>query len=295
MKRPGRSSSEPEQVALDYLKKNTVMTTIQSSEMKMYRHLLLNKEWTIHDWEYLLNNFSEKELIRDWFCGDKFAFEYYRENAHDKTKMKMFMEKGFDPHHIDENDLNGFYADMESAKSSSATDHEITKELDKERIGQRGLDFQIDMIIMNQYHGAEFTPEGLQSFAELHGHAMTLQNAKTHAEKINRMLRKIRMMDPRKTGLVDIENEMEHELKKYARKNRIDATTLNMLILHGKKMISIMCPSMGRNIAKSMTPENKKSRVRNFVQTIKKGADFLGLELNDVISQMINESRKDEV
>lgn len=283
---------EIESEVVDYLQKNVAKSTSDSETMRMQKQLLLNKEWTIEDWAFLVKNFTEKELINNFFHGDKFAFQFYKDNAYDQIKMKMLVEKGLDPHHLDKEDLESFYPDNQEGKMLSATDHGITKELEQSRLGERGLDFKIDTILMNQFHGAEFTPEGLQAFAEEHGHGMTLQNAKIHADKVNKMLRRIRMMDPRRTGVVDIENEMVHELKKYAKKNGIDSATANMMVLHGKKMISIMCPNIGRNIAESVSQTNKTGRIRTFARLVKNGADFLGLELNDVISQVINDSRE---
>lgn len=289
MTRPTTLPRETEKVVLSYLK-DYVPKTIMSQAMKAERIKLLNKEWTIEDWAFLLKNFSEKEIIRDWFGNDKFAFDYYKQFAHDKIKMKMLVEKGLDPLHVNDEDLDTFMTNDFPCNK----DHSITRDLDKEKLGTKGLDFEIDMIVMNQFNGAEFTPEGLQTFAEKHGHSMTLQNATTHAEKLNKMLRKIRMTDPRKTGIVDMENEMIHQLKKYAKKNHIDSVTTNMMVVHGKRMISILNQNAGRNIAKTITQNDERGVMRWFIKTVKSQAEFLNLTLNDVASQLINSSGEEE-
>ena len=248
----------------------------------------------MEDWAFLLKNFSEKEIIRDWFGNDRFAFDYYKQFAHDKVKMKMLVENGLDPLHVSDEDLNTFMPNEKDSRALNATDHNISRDLDKEKLGTKGLQFEIDMIVMNQFNGAEFTPEGLQTFAEKHGHSMTLQNATIHVEKLNKMLRKIRMTDPRKTGIVDMENEMIHQLKKYAKKNNIDSVTTNMMVVHGKKMISILNQNVGRNIAKTISQNDENGVLRWFIKTVKSQAEFLNLTLNDVASQLINSSGEEE-
>lgn len=293
MKKQITLPKKTESVVLEYLDKN-VPKYDMSENMRVNRVKILNKEWTVEDWSYMLSNFTEKELIRDCFGGDRFAFDFYKKYAHDKIKMSMLVSKGLDPHHLDDEDLSTFYADEGNAKAAHSSDHEIVRDLEKERLGTRGLDYKIDMIIMNLHNGAEFTPEGLQSMAEEYGYPMTLQNARLHTEKLNRMLRKVRMMDPRKTGIVDMENEFMHQLKKHARNDGIDAATANMIALHGKKMISAICYNMGRNVADSLMNKDRDGRLRNYVRAIKNGAISLGLELNDVASQLINSGAEEE-
>lgn len=293
MKGEIRLQKETETIVLDYLGKNVPKSSI-SETMKPERLKLLNKEWTLEDWKFLLSHFTEKEIIRDWFDGDRFAFDYYKKFANDENRMHVLVDRGLDPLHNTTDDLETFLQPRTEDRKVIADDHGITYDLESERLGERGLDHEIDLIIMNLYQGAEFTPEGLQSFAEKHGHSMTLQNAMLHAEKINKMLRKIRMMDPRKTGIVDMENEMQHQIKKLCRENNIDSVTANMIIIHGKKMIHTMSQNMGRNIAMTVMQKNKTGVLDSFIKTVKNQAGFLGLTLNDVISQLINSSMEEE-
>lgn len=265
-----------------------------SNELRKHQKMLLNKEWTIKDWQFLIDNFTEKEIIRDFFEGDIYAYQIYKKDAANMDKMKKHVKNGLDPHHLTEQDLVGFYSTSEQ-KESTVTDHYLTADLTQDKLGERGLDYKIDKILMNQFHGFEFTPEGLQAFAQEHGHFITLRNAQAHAEKVNKMLRRTRMMDPRKTGVVDMENETTHEIKKFCKKENIPPEVANALVLRGKKIVSLMNSNIGRNIGQSVTAQNKSGMIKNFVRAIANGADFLGIELNDVGSQLIKMSEEDKV
>lgn len=281
-----------EQTVMSFLNNNHAKMK-SSNELRRHQLRLLNKEWTIKDWKFLQQNFTEKEIIRDFFEGDVYAYNIYKKDAEDSHKMLEHVKNGIDPHHLTEKDLEAFYSISEQ-KESTVTDHYPANDLVKERLGERGLDYKIDRILMNQFHGFEFTPEGLQAFAQEHGHFMTLRNAQTHADKVNKMLRKIRMMDPRKTGIVDMENETTHEIKKFCKKENLPSEVANALVLRGKKLVSIMSSNMGRNFAQSITAGNKKEMIKNFVRACANGADCLGIELNDVGSQLIKMSEEDK-
>ena len=265
-----------------------------SNELRMHQKRLMNKEWTIEDWRFLNKNFTEKEIIRDFFEGDVYAYKIYKNDAENIDMMRMHVKNGIDPHHLTEDDLNTFYSIPEQ-KESTMTDHYPVSELGKEKLGQRGLDYKIDKILMNQFNGFEFTPEGLQAFAAEHGHFMTLRNAEAHADRVNKMLRKIRMMDPRKTGIVDMENETVHEIKKFCKKENLPAEVSSALVLRGKKLVSIMNSNLGRNIGQSVVAQSKTGMIKSFVRAIANGADYLGIELNDVGSQLIRMSEEDKV
>jgi len=56
-----------------------------------------------------------------------------------------------------------------------------------------------------------------------------------------------------------------------------------------------MNSNLGRNVGQAVVAQNKNGVIKNFVRIIANGADFLGLELNDIGSQLIKMSEEDKV
>jgi hypothetical protein len=244
---------------------------------------IANKELTISKWNWLVKNCTEKEIILFVFDGDAYACNYYKNYAHDKSQMEDFIRKGLDPHHLSNDDLGNFY-------SNEYSDHHYKEINDgRSKLGDPTLDYKIDMILMNQYKGFEFTAEGLQAFGIEHDHFMTIRKCEEHVKKVNGILHKIRYMNARKSGIVDDQNEFIHEIKKYCKKNNISDATMQEMIIQGTRIIKKLKVNTGRNVAKMVSGQDMEAGKKGFVKLVVNFMDSLGFVANDLASSIVKE------
>lgn len=275
-----------ESVVLSVLEENH--PKVKTSELvRKYQQKFLNKDWTLKDWNEMKTIFTEKELILHFFDSSITAYQMYKKCASEKTKMQKFVENELDPHHLTPADLDDFYPSNSSGKASTMTDHMPVIGNDKSNLGDKNLEFKLDIILMNNFSNYEFTAEGLQTYASMHGHFITLRNAMQYAIKVNKILHKNKVLNARKSGIVDMENEMEHVVKRFCKDNKIPVEVSNALLLRGKKIIKMMCENSGRNIGEALTSKTKEGLVRRFARSVKNQLDFLEINSNDFASMLV--------
>src|SRR5574337_841680 len=224
---------------------------------------------------------KKKELILHFFDSSITAYQMYKKCAADKPKMTKFVENELDPHHVTVGDLDDFYRDVSSEKASTMTDHMPVIGNDKSKLGDTNLEFKLDIILMNNFSNYEFTDEGLQTYASMHGHFITLRNAKQYAMQVNKILHKNKVLNARKSGIVDMENEMEHVVKRFCKDNKIPVEVSNALLLRGKKIIKMMCENSGRNVGEALTSNSKLDMMRKFARAVKNQLTYLEINSND--------------
>lgn len=263
---------------------------IKTSELvRKYQQKFLNKDWTLKDWNEMQKIFSEKELILHFFDSSRTAYEMYKKCANEKPKMLKYVENELDPHHITPEDLNDFYRNTSSEKASTMNDHMPVVGNDKSKLGDINLEFKLDIILMNNFSNYEFTAEGLQTYASTHGHFITLRNAKQYAIQVNKILHKNKVLNARKSGIVDMENEMEHVIKRFCKENHIPIEVSNALLLRGKKIIKMMCENSGRNVGEALTSNTKEGLVKRFARSVRNQLEYLEINSNDFASMLVKE------
>lgn len=263
---------------------------VKTSELvRKYQQKFLNKDWTLKDWNEMQKIFTQKELILHFFDSSITAYQMYKKCANEKEQMKKFVLNGNDPHHLSPEDLTDFYRDEGAAKASTMTDHMPVIANDKNKLGDKNLEFKLDMILMNNFSNYEFTAEGLQTYASMHGHFITLRNAKQYAIQVNKILHKNKVLNARKSGIVDMENEMEHVIKRFCKDNKIPIEVTNALLLRGKKIVKMMCENSGRNIGEALTSDSKAGLIRRFARAVKNQLEYLEINSNDFASMLVKD------
>ena len=100
------------------------------------------------------------------------------------------------------------------------------------------------------------------------------------------------VLDLRKNGLVEMQNEAIHYIKQYCKKNHISEQTASQAIIMVKTICRRLSVNMGRNVAKAVLQQDVKQGQKNFIRGLVDMFDNLGWITNDIASQMVAEKNK---